>query len=421
MALPIQYNGDRRVVITGIGAVTPLGLDMESTWRALLEGQSGVGPITRFAPNPLPVHVACEVKNFDPSPYIDATEVRRMDLFEQFALAAARQALAQARLEVTPEIADSVGVVIGSSVGGFNTMLNQHDVLREQGPRRVSPFAIPMIMSNGAAGIVAIAFGARGPSYSPASACATSNDSLGQAAELIRRGVAVAMIAGGADATVSVLGMAGFDRLGALSRDNALPSTSPKPFDKKRDGIVMGEGACVMVLEALDFALARGATILAELAGYGQTTDAFHVIAPAEGGAGAARAIRHAMAQANVRPEDIDYINAHGTATPLNDIAETQAVKAALGEHAYNVPISSTKSMTGHMMGATGALEAAVCIYAIQRGVVPPTRNLTEPDPQCDLDYVPGEARAHPVRVAINNSFGFGGHNSVLIFKRYDG
>ncbi len=417
----MQHSSNHRVVVTGIGAVTPLGLDMESTWQALVNGQSGVGPITRFAPNPLPVKVACEVKNFDPSPYIDPTEVRRMDLFEQFALAAARQAVAQAGFVVTPEIADWVGVVIGSAVGGFNTMLSQHDILREQGPRRVSPFAIPMIMSNGAAGMVAIALGARGPSYSPASACATSNDSLGQAAELIRRGVAVAMIAGGADATVSVLGMAGFDRLGALSHDNALPSSSPKPFDKHRDGIVMGEGACVMVLESLEFALERGANILAELAGYGQTTDAFHVIAPAEGGAGAARAIRRAMDQANVRPEEIDYINAHGTATPLNDIAETQAVKTVLGEHAYRVPMSSTKSMTGHMMGATGALEAAVCIYAIQRGVIPPTRNLTEPDPQCDLDYVPGEARAHRVRVAMNNSFGFGGHNSVLIFKRYDG
>jgi len=344
-----------------------------------------------------------------------------MDLFEQYALAAARQAIQQANLTITPDIADDVGVVVGSSVGGFHTMLAQYDVLREQGPRRIYPFAIPMIMSNGASGMIAIAFGARGPSYSPASACATSNDSLGQASELIRRGTAVAMIAGGADATVSALGMAGFDRLGALSHDNDLPSTSPKPFDKKRNGVVMGEGACVMVLEELEFALRRGANILAEVAGFGQTTDAFHVIAPAEGGSGAAKAIRRAMQRANLTPDDIDYINAHGTATPLNDIAETQAVKTVFGDRAYKVPISSTKSMTGHMMGATGALEAAVCIYAIQHGVIPPTRNLTEPDPQCDLDYVPGEARLHQVNVAMNNSFGFGGHNSVLIFKRYDG
>ena len=412
---------DRRVVVTGIGAITPLGLDMASTWDALINGKSGVGPITRFDPNLLPVHVACEVKDFDPARFIDSGEVRRMDLFEQYALAAARQAVQQANFTITPDIADDVGVVVGSSVGGFNTMLAQYDVLREQGPRRVYPFAIPMIMSNGASGMIAIAFGARGPSYSPASACATSNDSLGQASELIRRGSAVAMIAGGTDATVSALGMAGFDRLGALSHDNDLPSTSPKPFDKKRSGVVMGEGACVMVLEELEFALRRGANILAEIAGFGQTTDAFHVIAPAEGGAGAAKAIQRAMQQANVTPDDIDYINAHGTATPLNDIAETQAVKRVFGDRAYKVPISSTKSMTGHMMGATGALEAAVCIYAIQHGVIPPTRNLTEPDPQCDLDYVPGEARLHRVNVAMNNSFGFGGHNSVLIFKRYDG
>lgn len=412
---------DRRVVVTGIGAITPLGLDMASTWDALINGKSGVAPITRFDPNLLPVHVACEVKDFDPTRFIDSGEVRRMDLFEQYALAAARQAVQQANFTITPDIADDVGVVVGSSIGGFHTMLAQYDVLREQGPRRIYPFAIPMIMSNGASGMIAIAFGARGPSYSPASACATSNDSLGQASELIRRGTAVAMIAGGADATVSALGMAGFDRLGALSHDNDLPSTSPKPFDKKRNGVVMGEGACVMVLEELEFALRRGANILAEVAGFGQTTDAFHVIAPAEGGSGAAKAIRRAMEQANVTPDDIDYINAHGTATPLNDIAETQAVKAVFGDRAYKVPISSTKSMTGHMMGATGALEAAVCIYAIQHGVIPPTRNLTEPDPQCDLDYVPGEARLHRVNVAMNNSFGFGGHNSVLIFKRYDG
>lgn len=413
-------HNNRRVVVTGIGAITPLGLDMESTWDALINGESGVAPITRFDPNLLPVHVACEVKHFDPANFIDARDIRRTDLFEQYALAAARQAVQQANFTITPDIADEVGVVVGSSVGGFHTMLSQYDVLREQGPRRINPFAIPMIMSNGASGMIAIEFGARGPSYSPASACATSNDSLGQASELIRRGAAIAMIAGGADATVSALGMAGFDRLGALSHNNELPSTSPKPFDKHRDGVVMGEGACVMVLEELNHALGRGANILAEIIGFGQTTDAYHVIAPAEGGAGATKAIQRAMRQANIRPEDIDYINAHGTATPLNDIAETQAVKVALGDHAYKVPISSTKSMTGHMMGATGALEAAVCILAIQHGVIPPTRNLTEPDPQCDLDYVPGEARRHRVNVAMNNSFGFGGHNSVLIFKRYD-
>ncbi len=411
---------ERRVVVTGIGAVTPLGLTMESTWHAMLEGKSAVAPITRFDSSSLPVHVACEVKHFDPSDQIDPKELRRMDLFEQYALVAARQAVKQARLEITDSLADEVGVVVGSSVGGFNTMLAQYDVLKEQGPRRINPFAIPMIMSNGAAGLVAIDLGARGPSYSPASACATSNDSIGQASELIRRGVAKVMIAGGADATVSILGMAGFDRLGALSHNNEIPCTSPRPFDKNRDGVVMGEGACVMVLEDEAFARQRGAPILAEILGYGQTTDAFHVIAPAEGGTGAARAMRRALDNAGLKPEDISYINAHGTATPLNDIAETQAIKAVFGDYAYNVPISSTKSMTGHMMGATGALEAAVCIYTILHGIVPPTINLSEPDPLCDLDYVPREARAHPVHYAMNNSFGFGGHNSVLIFGKYE-
>jgi 3-oxoacyl-(acyl-carrier-protein) synthase len=278
-----------------------------------------------------------------------------------------------------------------------------------------------MVMSNGASGMVAIQYGAKGPSYSPTSACATSNDALGQSSELIRRGAAKVVLGGGADATVTLIGIAGFDRLGALSHENELPSRSPRPFDKNRTGVVIGEGSCVMVLEEMEFALARGANILAELAGYGQTTDAFHVIAPAEGGAGAARAIKFALAQADLSPKDVHYINAHGTATPLNDIAETQAIKTIFGDHAYKVPISSTKSITGHMMGATGALEAAVCIHAIQHGIIPPTINLTEPDPLCDLDYTPCEARKLRVDVAVNNSFGFGGHNAVVIFKRFDG
>lgn len=412
---------NRRVVVTGIGAVTPLGLDMETTWTSLINGESGVAPITRFDRSALPMQVACEVKDFDPATAVDPKEFRRSDLYEQYAMSAAKQAVRNSGLKITPELSEELGVVIGSSIGGVLSLTQQTDVLREQGARKLNPFCIPMVMSNGAAGMVAIEFGANGPSYSPASACATSNDSIGQASELIRRGAATVMISGGADATVCMLAMAGFDRLGAMSHSNAVPGTSPKPFDKDRDGVVMGEGSCVMVLEELEFAKARGATILAEVAGYGQTTDAFHVIAPAEGGAGATRAIKRALAQAGATPEDVDYINAHGTATPLNDIAETQAVKAAFGDRAYKVPMSSTKSMTGHMMGATGALEAAVCIHAIQHGIIPPTRNLKNPDPQCDLDYVPGEARRHRVDVAMNNSFGFGGHNSVLIFKRYDG
>ncbi len=412
---------NRRVVITGIGAVTPVGLDMPATWDALINGRSGVGPITRFDSSILPVHVGCEVKNFDPTVAVDPKELRRTDLFEQYALAAAQEALRTSGLTITPELAEETGVVIGSSIGGLQSLLQQYDILREQGPRRLNPFCIPMVMSNGASGMVAIALGAKGPSYSPTSACATSNDALGQASELIRRGAAKVVFGGGSDATVSVIGIAGFDRLGALSHDNELPSRSPRPFDKNRLGVVIGEGSCVMVLEDLEFALSRGASILAELVGYGQTTDAFHVIAPAEGGAGAARAIKLALRQAELPPESVNYINAHGTATPLNDIAETQAIKTAFGDCAYRIPISSTKSMTGHMMGATGALEAAACIYAIQHGIVPPTINLTEPDPQCDLDYVPGEARRVKVDVAMNNSFGFGGHNAVVVFKRFDG
>ncbi len=412
---------NRRVVITGIGAVTPVGLDMPATWDALINGRSGVGPITRFDSSILPVHVGCEVKNFDPTVAVDPKELRRTDLFEQYALAAAQEALRTSGLTITPELAEETGVVIGSSIGGLQSLLQQYDILREQGPRRLNPFCIPMVMSNGASGMVAIALGAKGPSYSPTSACATSNDALGQASELIRRGAAKVVFGGGSDATVSVIGIAGFDRLGALSHDNELPSRSPRPFDKNRLGVVIGEGSCVMVLEDLEFALSRGASILAELVGYGQTTDAFHVIAPAEGGAGAARAIKLALRQAELPPESVNYINAHGTATPLNDIAETQAIKTAFGDGAYRIPISSTKSMTGHMMGATGALEAAACIYAIQHGIVPPTINLTEPDPQCDLDYVPGEARRVKVDVAMNNSFGFGGHNAVVVFKRFDG
>lgn len=410
----------RRVVVTGIGCVSPIGLNIESTWQALINGIDGVAPITRFDASKMPVQVACEVKGFEPTQYVEAKEVRRMDLYEMYAIAASKQAVAAARLTISPELADDVGVVVGSSVGGFSTMLSQHEVLQKQGARRVNPFIIPMVMSNGAAGMVSIQIGAKGPVYSAASACATSNDCLGQAADIIRRGGAKAIIAGGADATVSDLGMVGFDQIGALSHDNHMPSSSPKPFDKKRDGLVMGEGACVMVLEDLEFALQRGAPILAEIVGFGQTADAHHVIAPAEGGTGAIKAMKKALASANMKPEEIQYISAHGTATPLNDITETIAVKHVYGDYAYKVPISSIKSMTGHMMGATGALEAAACIYAINHGIIPPTKNLTEPDPLCDLDYVPQEARKHTVHAAMNNSFGFGGHNSVVIFKRYE-
>ncbi len=405
-----------RVVITGIGAVTPLGLTMRDTWAALIAGQSGCGPITRFDASGLPVRVACEVKSFDPTKLLDARALRRTDLFEQYAISAAAQALEDASLKMTPELAPYTGVVVGSAVGGFDTMLRQAELLRERGQRALSPFCIPMIINNGATASVSIHTGAQGPSFAPVSACATGNDSLGQAAETIRRGAAKVMLAGGADAPVSVFGIASFDQLGALSRRE---SASPRPFDRARDGVVLGEGACVLVLEDLDFALARGARILAELAGYGQTTDASHPIAPLHGGECAARAISIALAQANVIPAEVGYVNAHGTATPLNDTAETAALKLAFGDAARRVSISSTKSMTGHMMGATGALEAAICVYAILHGVIPPTINLDDPDPLCDLDYTPNTARAARIDVAVNNAFGFGGHNSVTLIRRY--
>jgi beta-ketoacyl-acyl-carrier-protein synthase II len=411
---------NRRVVITGIGAVTPLGNDMASTWQALVEGRSAVAPITRFDASPFPVKVACEVKGFEPAAHLDPREARRMDPYEQYAVAAAKQAVRSSGLEITPALSERTAVVVGSAIGGISTLLSQYEVLKEQGPRRVSPFCIPMVINNGGAGMIAIELGVRGPCCAPVSACATSNDALGQATELIRRGAVTAAVAGGADATVQLISVASFDRLGALSHDNSLPPQSPRPFDKDRDGVIIGEGACVMVLEELDFARARGAAILAEVIGYGQTTDAFHVIAPSEGGVGAARAIRQALDDARVSPADIDYINAHGTATPLNDVAEAQAIKSVFGDQAARVPISGTKSMTGHLMGAAGAIEAAVCVHAMRDGVVPGTRNLRVPDPACaGLDLMPNETRRMRVDTAMNNSFGFGGHNSVIILRRY--
>lgn len=411
----------RRVVITGIGAVTPLGLNWADTWAAMMAGKSGVAPITKFDPTGLPTAYACEVKNFNVGDYMDTAESRRADQYEHFAVAAAKQALQDAKLVITPDICEDVGVVLGSSVGGHKSLVAEHDVLNQKGVRRVNPFIVPMFMPNGGAGMVAIVAHAQGPSYSPVSACATGNDSIGQAFDLVRFGKAKAMLAGGADATVAKLGMTGFAQIGALSKVT-LPINSPRPFDKKRDGVVIGEGACVMILEEMEFALARGARILAEIVGYGQTTDAHHIIAPSEGGAGAARAMKRALADANLQPTDVNYINAHGTATPLNDVSETKAIKAVFGDYAYKVPTSSTKSMTGHCMGVAGAIEAAACVSAINDGVVPPTLNLTEPDlaAGCDLDYVPQEARKHAVRVAMNNSFGFGGHNSVLVLKRFE-
>lgn len=409
----------QRVVITGLGAVSPLGLTAEESWKAAIAGQSGVGPITHFDSSELLVKIACEVKDFDPNDHLDRREVRRRDRFEHFATAASNEALAQAGIEITSENAPRVGVIVSSATGGINTFEQAMVTIHESNARRLSPFVIPMYMSNGAAGLIGIDVGAKGPSFSVASACASGADGIGQAWHLIRSGHIDVAIAGGTEAPLCEMGIGAFDRLGALSRQNEDYSSTPAPFDKDRDGLVMGEGAGILILESLEHAQARGARILAELAGYSATADAYHITAPAEGGEGGAAAISQALEIGGLDVQEVDYINAHGTGTDLNDVAETKAIKAVLGDRAYEVAVSSTKSMTGHMMGATGALEAVFCVQAIRDGMVPPTIHLRTPDPACDLDYVPNQAREQPVRVAVSNAFGFGGHNAVLAFQAF--
>jgi beta-ketoacyl-acyl-carrier-protein synthase II len=410
-----------RVVITGMGAICPIGLTAQESWENCVNGVSGVGPITLFDSNQWPVKIACEVKNFDPAKYMKPAEIRRRDRYEHFATVAAQEALRDSGLEITEANAARIGVVVSSSVGGLRALEEAVNTLRESGPRRVNPFVIPMLMPNGASGLIGIDTGARGPALSVASACASGADGIGLAWRLIREGDLDACFAGDAEATICEVGVGAFDRLGAMSRRNDNYSMTPQPFDKNRDGLVMGEGGAVLILESLEHARARGANILAELAGYAATADAFHITAPAEDGKGSASAMMLAAQSAGVNAGDIDYINAHGTGTPLNDAAETVAVKRAFGEQAYNIPISSTKSMTGHMMGATGALEAVFCVRAIREGVIPPTIHYETPDPVCDLDYVPNAAREKKVRVAMSNAFGFGGHNAVLVFKEFAG
>lgn len=410
----------KRVVITGMGLITSLGHTVEETWAALCDGRSGIGPITNFDASQYPVRFAGEVRNFEASHYLGHKDARRNDPFTHLAIAASREALAQAHLTITDQLAPDIGVCIGSGIGGLMTLHDQFAVLHEKGPARVSPFAVPMLMINGAAGMVSMLTGAKGPAWAAASACATGGNALGEAAETIRRGAARAMLAGGTEKAVTPLAMAAFANMHALSRRNANPQAASRPFDADRDGFVMGEGAGMLILEDLDFALERHAPILAELVGYGSTEDAYHVTEPAPGGEGLARAMEHALQRAGLRPDEVDYINAHGTATRLNDAMETQAIKTALGSHAYRVAISSTKSMLGHTFGAAGAIEAAVAVQSIVHGVIPPTINLDRPDPECDLDYVPQKARHRAVRVALSNSMGFGGHNACLAFKRYE-
>ena len=407
-----------KVVITGMGTINSLGRSTAETWGAVSGGVSGVAPITLFDASDFQVKIACEVKNFNPEEYLPAKEARRRDRFEQFAAVAAAEAIQNSGINLE-ENGERTGVVISSAIGGFTSILEGEHTLQEQGPRRVSPFVIPMLMLNGAAGMTAIDYGFKGPAIAVASACASGADGIGIAWTLLRAGVIDVALAGASEATITPLGIAAFDRIGATSRRNENFSMTPQPFDKNRDGLVMGEGAGVLVLERESHARSRGATILAELAGYAATSDAFHITAPSETGEGGARAIRAALESAQVNLEEVDYINAHGTATVLNDLSETRAIKAAFGNIAYNIPVSSTKSMTGHMMGATGALEVIFCVQAIREGLIPPTIHYQTPDPECDLDCVPNQAREKPVKIAISNAFGFGGHNAVLVLRRY--
>lgn len=409
-----------KIVITGMGTVNPLGLSVAESWQAAVDGVSGVGPITQFDTSEYLVKIACEVKNFAPENFMDAKEARRRDRYEQLAAAAVKEAMAHSALRVTEENAERIGVVISAAIGGLKSLEDAIFTVRDTGPRRVSPFLIPMLMPNGASGLTAIDYGIKGPCISVASACASGADGIGAAWMMLRNGTIDAAIAGASEAAICRAGVAAFDRVGAMSRRNDDYSMTPQPFDKNRDGLVMGEGAAVLVLETESHAKARGANILAELAGYASTADAFHVTAPHEEGAGGAAAIRLALESAHVSPEEVGYISAHGTGTQLNDLSETKAVKAAFGAQAYKTPISSTKSMTGHMMGATGALEAIFCVQAIREGLLPPTIHYETPDPACDLDYIPNQAREAKINVAISNAFGFGGHNAVLVVRKYE-
>jgi 3-oxoacyl-[acyl-carrier-protein] synthase II len=408
-----------RVAVTGIGMVTPLGNDTATSWAALTQGISGVGPITHFDASGHETRIAAEVKGFDPLLYMDRKEVRRNDRFTQFALAATKQALDDAKLDIAP-VAEEVGIIIGSGIGGLVTMHEQFKLLFERGPDRISPFFSTMTPIDLAAGSISIALGLGGPNFAVVSACATGAHAIGEAYETIRRGDARVMVAGGSEAAIQPVSIASFGNMRALSRRNDDPAHASRPFDAERDGFVMGEGAGVLILEDMEYAQARGARIYAELAGYGATADAHHITDPAPEGRGLVRAMRRALQKGGIAPEEVDYINAHGTSTPPNDRSETAAVKNLFGAHAYKLAVSSTKSMTGHMMGAAGGVEAAISVLSIYHGILPPTINYTHPDPECDLDYVPNEARRADVRVALSNSMGFGGHNAVLAFRRYE-
>ena len=410
----------RRVVVTGMGCISPVGNTVGDTWSAILAGKSGSGMITLFDASKHKTRFAAEVKGFDATAFLGQREARKMDRFTQFAVAATTEALEDSGLKIDEANRDRIGIVIGTGIGGIGTMMDQAEVMRERGPDRVSPFLIPMMISDSAAGMLAIRVGARGPNMAIATACASGNNAIGDAVETIRRGSADVMIAGGSEASLVPLAMAGMNVMGALSTRNEDPQTASRPFDKDRDGFLMGEGAGILILESLEHAQARGANILGEISGYGTTDDAHHISAPAENGAGAAMSMKLALENAELNVKDIGYINAHGTSTPLNDKSETAAIKTVFGEQAYNIPVSSTKSMTGHLLGASGAVEAVFSIMVIRDEILPPTINYQTPDPECDLDYIPNEPRKVSARHVMSNSFGFGGHNATLIFSRFE-
>jgi 3-oxoacyl-[acyl-carrier-protein] synthase II len=412
-------NNSRRVVVTGMGAVTPLGNSLKEFWNSVVRGRSGVGDITLFDASNLPTRFAAEVRNFDASEIIGRKDARKMDRFAQFALVAAQEALADSGLSITDANRNSIGVIMGSGIGGITTIEQQTKVMNEQGPDRLSPFFIPMLISNIAPGLISMRLGVRGPSQTTVSACASSNNAIGDAMRLVQRGESDVVICGGSEAPITPLAVGGFCAMRALSTRNDSPQTASRPFDRTRDGFVIGEGGGAFVIEELEHARSRGARVYAELVGYGQSSDAYHMVAPDPQARGVKLAMIRALADAKVQPTDVDYINAHATSTDLGDVAETQAVHAVFGEHAKTIPISSNKSMFGHALGAAGALEGICTVMALHEGVVPPTINYEYVDPQCDLDCVPNVARRCAVNIALSNSFGFGGHNAVLVFRKF--
>ncbi len=412
---------DSRVVVTGMGILSPLGLDASTTWEGLIAGESGIDDITLFDTGPLATKFGGEVMGFEATDYLSRKDARHMDRFAQLAVAASRQAVEQSGIPINSNSQNNIGIIIGSGIGGLSTLFEQMKVLLEKGPDRVSPFLAPMMIADMGAAQVSIALGLKGPNLCITSACSSGSDAIGAAYELIRYGGAQAMLAGGSESIMSPIGFVAFNALRSISTRNSEPKLASRPFDTGRDGFVISEGAGVLVLEDLAYARERGASVLAEIVSYGASADAFHMTKPIETGEGAARAIQIALDKAGISPAEIDYINAHGTSTQLNDRMETKAIKTVFGKNAYTIPISATKSMTGHMIGGAGAVEAAICIMIIRNGIIPPTINLDNPDPECDLDYVPNVARRARVTTALTNSFGFGGHNSSLIFRQYDG